>query len=396
MFAIGVGDRRDGRAQRAADPGRLGHEELPGVLDRDGRLHARHRLQRSRGCTAGPRLQPLQCHRDGQEGDRRGEVRDAWVSKSAGGSAAGAEAPAWQFNYRWFKPDSRQPSVNSGTATQSGNTAAAGTIDFVWRPTSATALSNITISETPLPTGFEADSVTCTSAGTTILDSDVPAIVASFTLSGLKVRDHVDCVVRNQFKRSTVRVVKQWVGDPARRPSSSTPTAPRRTTPRPSRPRAERAPRSTTRSRPRARVGETTVPTGYRATIQCEGQGPPQVYTGGRVPGHVPGRGRRDRYVHDHQHPESLDRPGDQAVGRHARLGNDLRRPGRLVHVRRLDTSRPRAARAPPSRTRPRPRSRWARLRCRTDTAPRFSAARVPNSPMQAGPSRLRRRPFRM
>ncbi len=39
--------------------------------------------------------------------------------------------------------------------------------------------------------------------------------MASFTLTGLKVRDHVNCVVRNQFKRSTVRVVKQWVGDPS-------------------------------------------------------------------------------------------------------------------------------------------------------------------------------------
>ncbi len=66
-----------------------------------------------------------------------------------------------------------------------------------------------------MPAAFEPESVTCTSAGTTIFNSEVPATVASFTLPGLKVRDHVDCVVRNRFKRSTVQVVKQWVGDPS-------------------------------------------------------------------------------------------------------------------------------------------------------------------------------------
>ena len=51
-----------------------------------------------------------------------------------------------------------------------------------------------------MPAAFEAESVKCTSAGATILDSNVPATVESFTLSGLKVRDHVYCVVRNQLQ----------------------------------------------------------------------------------------------------------------------------------------------------------------------------------------------------
>ncbi len=82
--------------------------------------------------------------------------RDAWVSRSG-----------WRFSgrRRCTPPDSSttggscragSPSVNSGNATQSGNTDAGGTLDFVWRPTSATALSNITISETPVPAAFKA------------------------------------------------------------------------------------------------------------------------------------------------------------------------------------------------------------------------------------------------
>ena len=119
----------------------------------------------------------------------------------------------------------------------------------------------------------------CTSAGATILDSNVPATVLSFTLSGLKVRDHVDCVVRNQYKRSTVQVIKQWDGDPASATifvdaDGSSPYDASRVATADGHSTSFTYPVSTS-----VRVGETAVPTGYTATIDC-GQGP-QAYSGG-------------------------------------------------------------------------------------------------------------------
>ena len=101
-----------------------------------------------------------------------------------------------------------------GNPPRSGQTGADGRIQFVWRPLAAGATSAISVAET-IPPPFEAESVTCVSGDETIFTSEDPATVASFTLTGLEVRDHIDCVVRNRFKRSTVQVVKQWVGDPS-------------------------------------------------------------------------------------------------------------------------------------------------------------------------------------
>ena len=66
---------------------------------------------------------------------------------------------------------------------------------------------------------------------------------------------------------------------PRRRRSSSTRTAPPRSTPRPLPPPAVRARPSPIQ--PRRAFGETSVPTGYTATIDC-GQGP-QPYAGGPI-----------------------------------------------------------------------------------------------------------------
>ena len=252
MFAIGVGDRRDGCSQRAADPGGLGHEELPGVPDRDGRLHAHHRFQRSRGCTGGPRLQALQRHGDGQEGDGQGgEGRLGLEVRLGVQRAAVLQSPASQFDYRWFLPGQAGTSSEPGTtATQSGNTAAAGTLDFVWRPNSHTALSNITISETPVPAAFEAESVTCTSRGHNDLRqrrSGHGGVVHPLGPEGARPRQ----LRRPEPPQALDGPGGQAVGrrsqldnDLRRRHRR-----PRLTTPRPSRPRAERAPHSTTRSR---------------------------------------------------------------------------------------------------------------------------------------------------
>ena len=101
--------------------------------------------------------------------------------------------------------------MDTNTATQAGLTDGGGNLRYVWRPKAATSLSNITVSETP-PSAYTPAKAWCTSEGVTIFSSEVPAVVSSFTLMGLKVRDKVDCTVRNRLKRSTVRVVKNWVG----------------------------------------------------------------------------------------------------------------------------------------------------------------------------------------
>ena len=99
------------------------------------------------------------------------------------------QPPAAQFSYGWFEPVRVDP-VNTKSATQSGTTGADGKLRFVWRPKAANSLSNITVSETP-PPAYTARSAWCASDGMTIFSSEIPAIVASFTLMGLKVRDRV-------------------------------------------------------------------------------------------------------------------------------------------------------------------------------------------------------------
>ena len=208
------------------------------------------------------------------------ERRDAWVSKPGWTFSGRVEAPPGQFAYRWFEPNAVNP-VTPGTATQSGITGPDGILEFVWRPTSAASLSNITISET-VPSAYTAKSVTCVSGGTIIVESEVPATVMSFTLTGLRVRDRVECVVRNRFKRSTVRVVKKWEGEPASatifvdRDGSSPYDASKVATASGDSVSFD-YPVSTA-----VTVGETAVPSGYSATIDC-GQGP-QAYSGGPFP----------------------------------------------------------------------------------------------------------------
>lgn len=210
--------------------------------------------------------------------------RDAWVSRAGWGFSGRVllQPPATQFGYRWYEPGQAGPPVNTVTATQSGYTQAGGTMRFVWRPTSASSRSQITISET-IPAAYTANSVTCTSGAATIFTSEDPATVASFTLQGLAVRDQVHCVVRNRFKRSTVRVVKNWVGDPDSATifvdSTGSPPFDASTD-------ATSSGTSVSFDYPvstGATVGETSVPAGYAATIQCGG-GAPQAYGGGPFP----------------------------------------------------------------------------------------------------------------
>ena len=61
------------------------------------------------------------------------------------------QSPGQQFNYAWIEPNAVD-SVDAGSATQTGTTAAAGTVRFDWRPTAAGALSTIDVSE-DVPTG---------------------------------------------------------------------------------------------------------------------------------------------------------------------------------------------------------------------------------------------------
>ena len=245
-----------------------------------------------------------------------------------------------------------------------------------------------------MPAGFEAESVTCTSAGTTIFDSDDPATVESFTLSGLKVRDHVNCVVRNRFKRSTVRVVKQWVGDPSSTTIFVDATG---TSPYDASTVATTSGASASFDYPVSTgvtVGETAVPAGYRATIQCGGQGPPQVYTGGPHPVTSPAEDGATVTctIVNIQHRSTVQ-VVKQWEGTPASATIFVDRDGSWPFD--ASTVATASGQSASMTTRPRPRSRWARSRCRTDTAPRFSAARVPRSPIQAGPSRLRRQPCR-
>src|SRR5215204_2209040 len=209
------------------------------------------------------------------------QKRDVWTSQTGWPFSGRVELQgATPFAYRWFEPNAVDV-VGSSTATQSGVTGTDDELRFVWRPVSSAALSDITISET-VPVTYAAESVSCQSGPLTIFSSDDPATVASFTLSGLRVRGSVNCVVRNRVRRSTVRVVKQWDGQSASAAlfvdatgaapydASATATA-----------TGDSAsfdyPLSTA-----VTVGETAVPAGYSATIACGG-GAPQPYDGGAL-----------------------------------------------------------------------------------------------------------------
>ena len=99
------------------------------------------------------------------------QVRDSWVDKPGWGFSGRAliQPPASQFAYKWFEPNVVDP-VNTTTATQSGTTGADGRLRFVWRPTAADSLSNLTVSES-VPAAYTPHSVTCVSGGTTIFSS---------------------------------------------------------------------------------------------------------------------------------------------------------------------------------------------------------------------------------
>ena len=281
--------------------------------------------------------------------------RDAWVYKP-GWKFSGRtllQPPSSQFAYRWFKPNTAGPPVTTTTATQSGFTAAAGTIDFVWRPTSAASLSDITITETVQP-GYEAESVSCTAGGGSVVDSDVQAVAQSFTLRNLRIRDHVYCVVRNRFKRSTVQVVKQWVGDPS---SATIFVDQNGTAPYDASKVATASGDSTSFDYPvstSVRVGETAVPAGYSATIDCGGG--PQPYGGGPFPVTSPAvDGEVITCTITNKQLRSTVQVVKNWVGTASSATIFVDRNGTDA-LRRLEGGDGRAARAPPSPTRSRRR----------------------------------------
>ena len=206
------------------------------------------------------------------------QERDVWTSQTGWPFSGRVQVQGpTPFAYRWFEPNAVDV-VDSSTATQSGVTGPDEELRFVWRPTSSAALSDITISES-VPATLAAHSVSCQS-GVTVIDSEDPATVTSFTIRGLKVRDSVGCVVRNRVKRSTVRVVKEWDGPPATATLfvDATGAAP------------FDASTAATADGDSASfdyalstgvaVGETSIPAGYSATIAC-GVGAPRPYAGG-------------------------------------------------------------------------------------------------------------------
>jgi uncharacterized repeat protein (TIGR01451 family) len=206
------------------------------------------------------------------------QERDVWTSQTGWPFSGRVQLPgSTPFAYRWFEPNAVD-AVDSSSATQSGVTGTDEELRFVWRPTSSAALSDITISET-VPATLAAHSVSCQS-GATIIDSEDPATVTSFTLRGLRVRDSVSCVVRNRVRRSTVRVVKQWDGQPASAALFVDATG---TAPYDASTAATATGDSASFDYPLSTavtVGEIAVPVGYSATIAC-GSGAPQPYDGG-------------------------------------------------------------------------------------------------------------------
>ena len=227
-------------------------------------------LRRARGCVCRPRLQPLQRHRDGQEGNGRGGPGRLGLRSPAGGSAAASRHPPGSSTTGGSSRTRSTPSTQAPRPSRE-TPIAGGTLDFVWRPTSATALSNITISETAVPATFEPESVT------------------------VHLRGHND-------------------------------------------PRQRRS--------------------GHGVVVHPHGP-----------------EGARPRLLRRPEPLQTLDRPGGQELGRRSRVGDDLRRRERRRAVTTPRRSRPRAARAPPSTTRSRLRSGWARPPCRPAIRPRSTAA---------------------
>jgi uncharacterized repeat protein (TIGR01451 family) len=187
------------------------------------------------------------------------------------------QPPSSPLDYAWVRPTALPAPQTAVTQTQAGVTGANGTLTFDWRPTAANALSTFTVTEPAAPAGYTPGPVTCTQAGATL---PVTGDAASFTLNNLGVRTSIDCVVRNTRNRSTVRVVKQFVGPPS--PTTifvdSTGTAPFDASTL-----ATASGASAQFSYPvgsAATVGETSLPAGYTATIAC-GEAAPQPYTGG-------------------------------------------------------------------------------------------------------------------
>ena len=143
------------------------------------------------------------------------------------------------------------------------------------------------------------------------------------------------------FPRSTVQVIKNYVGCRRRRRSSSTRTAAPPTTPRPWPRRAAPAPASATRSRRRSPWARIRTPGLHRDDRLWAG--PATAVHRRCLRRHLPGRGRRDPDLHAHEHgawtARAVHRAGDQ----------ELRGP------RRRRSSSTRTA-APPTTPRPWPR----------------------------------------
>ena len=140
------------------------------------------------------------------------------------------------------------------------------------------------------------------------------------------------CTVTNSQHRSTVRVVKNWVGAPA---SATIFVDQNGTAPFDASTVATTNGASASFTYPLSTavtVGEQAVPGGYSATIDCGWCRPLRRRP---VRRERTGLSECDPHLHDHEQAEALDRPDREAVGRSARLGDDLRRPGRHSAVRR-------------------------------------------------------------
>ena len=181
----------------------------------------------------------------------------------------------------------------------------------------------VTVGETTVPAGYAA-TIDCGEGPQAYTGG--PFSVTS-PAGGSEV---VTCTITNTELRSTVQVVKEWAGAAssatlfvdanglAPYDASTVVTA-----------SGQGASFTYPVSTPVA-VGETAVPFGYRATIDC-GAGP-QAYAGGPFPVASPGHRRGHSDVHDHQHA-SDDGARDQELGGPSQLGGDLRRRPRAASL---------------------------------------------------------------
>ncbi len=143
------------------------------------------------------------------------------------------------------------------------------------------------------------------------------------------------CTITNTQQLSTVRVIKQWDGAPASTTifvdqDGAAPFQASTVATADGHEASFVYPVGTATT-----VGETPIPAGYSATIDCGG-GTAAVHRR-RVRGHLPGPAQRHPHLHDHEQTAVLDRARRQAVGRRTFLGNALRRPERRSAIRRLD-----------------------------------------------------------